>query len=145
MKPIHQTLKKMNENFAVFFQPVDPVKAQQASVSLVKMGLPKIPKDYLDFLAETDGIAFNGLELYGIADHERNKGAFFHFSLIKSYETRLDHKILKDKLVIGSAPEVLIAYNAVEKKYELINRVDYRTLLKLPRFFDVLYYFAPEK
>lgn len=145
MKPLHKILKNMHDKYAVLFPETTAVKVQSTSVRLVKNGFPKIPADYREFLTTTDGLSFNGLELFSIEPHERDKGAFKHTAIETDAELRAGNPLLKDKLVIGQAPEILIAFNNIEQKYELLNRGDYEVLLKLPRFFDVLYYFAPEK
>ena len=144
MKLIHKILKQMHENFAVFFPPSDAITIQKLSVALVKNGFSKIPADSVSFLQETDGMAYNGLELYGIQLHERDNGSFYHTSLITASENQIQNPLLKGKLIIGNAPEILIVYNAQNKQYELVCRYTYATLLQLPRFFDVLYYFCPE-
>lgn len=59
-------------------------------------------------------------------------------------EKQIQNPLLKGKLVIGNAPEILIVYNAQNKQYELVCRYTYAILLQLPRFFDVLYYFCPD-
>lgn len=144
MKLIHQVLKQMHENFAVFFPPSDAITIQKLSVALVKNGFAKIPADYVSFLQETDGLAYNGLELYGVQSHERDNGSFHHTSLVAAAEKQIQNPLLKGKLVIGNAPEILIVYNAQNKQYELVCRYTYAILLQLPRFFDVLYYFCPD-
>lgn len=144
-KPLHSLLKTFHENYGVFFKPADKIEAQKLSVILVKNGFSKIPSDYIEFLGETDGLSSNGFELYGLSEHERDNGAFYHTGITSDQDDRKENPLLKNKLIIGNAPELLIAYNGAEQKYELLNRCDYMVLLKLPRLLDVLYYFAPEK
>ena len=144
MKLIHQVLKQMHENYAVFFPPCEALTIQKLSVALVKNGFSKIPTDYLSFLQETDGLSYNGVELYGVQSHERGNGAYSHTSLVTEAEQHIQNPLLKGKLIIGNAPETLLLYNGQTKQYELICRYTYATLLQLPRFFDVLYYFSPE-
>ncbi len=145
MKLIHKILKKMHDNYAVFFQGADALAIQKLSVGLIKAGFAKIPPEYAAFLQETDGLFYNGLELYGVTPHERNRGAFFHTSLQAAANANQHNPVLKGRLIIGNAPEMTIIFNPQTAQYELLNRYTYETLLQLPRFFDLLYYFCPDK
>ncbi len=142
MKLLHQVLKKMYEDYAVIFPPADPKDVQKASVTLIKNGLPAIPSDYLELLTATNGFFWNGLELFSLTDQERENGAYTHTGILSSYLLQLSNPLLKKKLVIGSFPEELIVYDASKKEYQILDRSTYSVLLKLPRFFDVLYFYG---
>ncbi len=142
MKLLKQLLKRMYHDYAVMFPGVEMVKVQQASVVLRKADLPQIPMDYATFLTMTDGLSWCGLELYSLNEHERDNGAFKHTGLLQSYEEQAQNPLLKKKLVIGQAPEELIVYYGAQNEYQILDRYSYRVILKLPRFFDVLYFYT---
>jgi len=142
MKLLKQLLKRMYHDYAVMFPGVDMIKIQQASVVLRKADLPQIPLDYATFLTMTDGLSWCGLELYSLNEHERDNGAFKHIGLLQSYEEQAQNPLLKKKLVIGQAPEELIVYYGGQNEYQILDRYTYRVILKLPRFFDVLYFYT---
>lgn len=135
-------LKKMYQNSAVFFPGMQITEIQKKSVQFVKKSMPKIPMDYTAFLELTDGLSWNGLELYGIHEHERNKGAFKHVGIFQAYETHQSNPLLTKKLVLGEAPEELIVFYQTQNEYQIIDRYTYQVIIKLPRFFDVLYFYA---
>lgn len=142
MKLLHQVLKKMYQDYAVVFPAVDPKDVQRASVALVKAGVPQIPTDYIEFLSSTNGLFWNGLELFSLFEHEREKGAFTHTGIMESYATYAQNPLLKKKLVVGVAPEELIVYYPEAKEYQIVDRHTQSILVKLPRFFDVLCFYA---
>ena len=142
MKLLKQLLKRMYHDYAVMFPGVDMIKIQQASVVLRKADLPQIPLDYATFLTMTDGLSWCGLELYSLTEHERDNVAFKHIGLLQSYEEQAQNPLLKKKLVIGQAPEELIVYYGGQNEYQILDRYTYRVILKLPRFFDVLYFYT---
>lgn len=142
MKLLKQLLKRMYHDYAVMFPGVDMIKIQQASVVLRKADLPQIPLDYATFLTMTDGLSWCGLELYSLNEHERDNGAFKHIGLLQSYEEQAQNPLLKKKLIIGQAPEELIVYYGAQNEYQILDRYSYRVILKLPRFFDVLYFYT---
>lgn len=132
----------MYHDYAVMFPGVDMIKIQQASVVLRKADLPQIPLDYATFLTMTDGLSWCGLELYSLNEHDRDNGAFKHIGLLQSYEEQAQNPLLKKKLIIGQAPEELIVYYGAQNEYQILDRYSYRVILKLPRFFDVLYFYT---
>ena len=142
MRLLTQLLKRMYHDYAVMFPGVDAIKAQQSSVVLRKAGVSQIPNDYVAFLTLTDGLSWNGLELYSLNEHERDNGAFKHTGIMQNYDMHIQNPLLKKKLVIGQAPEELIVYYAPQNEYQILDRYSYRVIVKLPRFFDVLYFYT---
>lgn len=142
MAVLKQLLKKMYHDYAVMFQGVDIKEVQKTSVSLVKAGVPQIPVDYAEFLSLTDGAAWNGLDLFSLSEHDRNEGAFKHTGIVQHYQTQLENPLLKKKLVLGTSPEELIVYYAPQSEYQILDRHNYKVIIKLPRFLDVLYFYA---
>ena len=142
MKLMKQLLKRMYHDYAVMVHGLELISIQRANVSLVKAGVPQIPSDYAAFLNLTDGLYWNGLELYALNERERENGAFKHTGIIQNHETYVSNPLLKKKLIIGEAPEEFIAYYAPQNEYQILDRHTYKVILKLPRFFDVLYFYA---
>ncbi|MBR5130368.1 MAG: hypothetical protein IKV03_04005 [Alphaproteobacteria bacterium] len=142
MKLLKQLLKRMYHDYAVMFSGIDAKQAQQASVLLRKSGVPQIPTDYIVFLTLTDGLSWNGLELYSLSEHERDNGSFKYVGLLQSFDEQSQNPLLKNKLILGQAPEELIAYYPVQNEYQILDRYTYQVILKLPRFFDVLYFYT---
>lgn len=142
MKLLKQLLKKMYQNYAVMFPGIDALEAQKASVVLVKSGLPQIPADYVYFLTLTNGLNWNGLELFSLNEQDRDQGAFKHTGIMQSFQIQMDNPLLKKKLILGMAPEELIVYYPAQDEYQILDRFTYKVVVKLPRFFDVLYFYA---
>lgn len=142
MAILKQLLKKMYHDYGVMFKGVDVKEVQKASVSLVKDGVPQIPADYAEFLSLTNGLAWNGVDLFALSEHDRNQGAFKHTGILQHYKTQLENPLLKKKLVLGTAPEELIVYYAPQNEYQILDRNSYRVIIKLPRFFDVMYFYG---
>ena len=124
---------------ALFFHSVPLSQVQNVSIALVKAGRIRIPRDYLKFLGYSDGLSFQGIELFSCAPHERAGTVFNHPELLE-YQTKyaLGHFFAK-RLVLGRGTEFLIAYNNDTKCYEVINRDALIVMLKFPRFEDLLY------
>ena len=144
MTLLNKLLKKMYEDYAVVFPKVDSIKVQQSSLKLFKAGFPVIPTDYVVFLSMTNGLFWNGLTLFALTKQEREKGAFYHPGIMDTYAGYQKNTLMHKKLLLGYAPEELIVYVAEAKLYQILDRYTYEVILTLPRFFDVLYFYARE-
>ena len=142
MKLIHVVLKAIYKDAAVVFNPVTLTDVQRASFEIVKNKGIKIPNDYAAFLTEVDGLSWNGLYLFSLNEKERQDGAFIHPGILQTYHKGLKNPIFKNRLLLGYGPEEIITYHAGKKEYQILSQYDYRILVRLPRFFDVLYYYT---
>lgn len=142
MKLIHVVLKAIYKDAAVVFNPVALTDVQKASFEIVKNKGIKIPNDYAAFLTEVDGLSWNGLYLFSLNEKERQDGAFTHPGILQTYHKGLKNPIFKNRLLLGYGPEEIITYHAGKKEYQILSQYDYRILVRLPRFFDVLYHYT---
>lgn len=142
MRVLHQVLKKIYQDYAVLFPPADYREIQEISQALVQMGLVPLPGDYSDFLLLTNGLFWNGLEIFATTEQERNNGAFFHRGIFQMQKVLLANNGLKNKIVFAMAPEEYIAYDIQRKEYQIIDRYSYTVFVKFPRFSDILYYYV---
>ena len=138
-------LNQLKMKDALLFHSVTLTEAQAISISLVKAGFIRIPRGYLRFLSFSDGLAWNGVELFACIPHER-AGTVFNQPDLLEYQTKYARgRFFAHRLILGRALESLICYDADNKCYELLNRDTLNTMLKFPRFEDMLYYLIFEK
>ena len=50
MRILHQVLKKIYQDYAVFFPPAKLSEIQKVNFELSQTGLASLPQDYIDFL-----------------------------------------------------------------------------------------------
>ena len=140
MSELNQCLKTLYENYAVVFPPIEPKVAQQASVKLVKSGVPPIPLDYVSFLAATNGLSWNGTVLFSLDNIERNKGAFHHPGILQNFQFCQNNALMKKKLLLGRGWETLFVYDFAGKEYLLLDRFSYDTVMKFSTLVEFLKY-----
>ena len=140
MSELNKCLRSLYENYAVVFPPVDPKIAQQASVKLVKSGVPPIPLDYVSFLAATNGLSWNGIELFSLSNIERNKGAFYHPGILDNFQFCQNNVLMKKKLLLGYGWELMLVYDFLKKEYQMLDRYTYIIVRTFPTFLDFLLY-----
>lgn len=142
MRILHQVLKKIYQDYAVFFPPAKLSEIQKVNFELSQTGLSSLPQDYIDFLMMTNGLFHNGLEMFSTTEHERDKGAFFHRSIMQMQKLFSQNPILKNKIMLAQAPEEFVVYDFQKKEYQLVDRYSYTVFLKLPNLLDVFYYYT---
>ena len=140
MSELNDCLKCLSDNYAVFFPAIETKTAQQASVKLVKSGVPPIPLDYVSFLAKTNGLSWNGVTLFSLENIERNKGAFFHPGIMQNFQFSHNNPIMKKRLLLGWGWETLLVYDFLKKEYALLDRFTYDLVFSFPTFVDFLKY-----
>ena len=140
MSELNECLKILYENYAVVFPPIEPKLAQQASVKLVKAGVPPIPLDYVSFLAATNGLSWNGVVLFSLENIERNKGQFFHPGIMQNFSFCQNNSVMRKRLFLGLGWETILAYDFVEKEYLLLDRYSYEVVMKFSILVDFLKY-----
>ncbi len=138
---INTVLNNMYQAYAMVFPPVSVMDIQRTSIQMVKNGLVQIPADYVQFLSVTDGLNWNGLELFSIHEHERKDCVFPCIQLVSYQATQNLKSLFPRALVLGFAPEHLVLYEATKKEYVIVDRYTYAPVVKLPRFADILYFY----
>ena len=139
---INVILNKLYQNYAQVFAPQPMMTIQRTSIALVKKGYIQIPLDYVQFLMLSDGLSWNGVELFSIDPHERKDTVFFQPTLMGIQEELTLKKLYPKTLVVGIGPEELIVYFNETHAYHLLDRYTYETVVKLPRLSDVLYFYG---
>lgn len=130
---------------ALVFPGVSLTEAQAISILLVKSGFPRIPRGYLSFLEQSDGLQYEGMEFFSCGTHER-AGTVFDQPTLEGYQTKYaTGRFFASRLVLGRATECLVCYNAENKCYELVQRDCLQVMLKFPRFMDVFYHLVKEQ
>ena len=90
----------------------------------------------------TNGLFHNGLELFATMEHERDKGAFFHRSILQMQKLYSQNPHIKNKLMLAQAPEEFLLYDHQRKEYQIMDRYTYTVFIKFPNLLDVIYYYT---
>lgn len=82
--------------------------------------LPAIPEDYVEFLRHCNIVSFDGNSLYGI-----NPNGYSGDILSENLN---QHLPLSDILILGANDFDLLAYNAAQNIYQIIDKDDFKVL-----------------
>lgn len=142
MHVMTQVLRKIYQDLGVLYPPAERMEVHSVTTQLFQNGHGYLPNDYRDFLLMTDGLFWNGIEIFATREHERERGAFFHRALLPMQAFFSANAMMKNKIAVGTAPEELIVYDSSRKEYQLLDRYTYTTFVKFPALADILYFYV---
>ncbi len=138
---ILETLKK---NQAVFFPPVDDRSLRFLSSLLSSHHFPALPPDYVALLKQTDGLSWNGIELYGSRANDRETRGYTLPGLMEANMEFSNAAPMRGKLVLGRAAEELFIYDSMDQRYHIVNRMDFTVSCSFSTFSEAVYLFVDE-
>ncbi|MGD9638017.1 MAG: YrhA family protein [Alphaproteobacteria bacterium] len=138
---ILETLKKDN---AVMFIPADDKAIRFSSSMLTSHYFSPIPPNYISLLKFSDGLIWNGVELFGTRSHEREKQGYILPGIIEVNLDFLGYDFFAGKILLGKVAEELFVYDARERKYLIIDRIDFAIGASFPTFSEALYLFVDD-
>ena len=89
----------------------------------------------------TDGLIWNGLELYGTKAYEREEKSYSFPGIIDANMDFMGFEGLFNKIVVGRASEELIVYSFTDKRWQCIDRTDFSVTQVAPRFSELIHSF----
>ncbi len=137
-------LTTIQKDGAVFFPPVDERSLRFVSSLLASHRFPPLPLDYIALLKQTDGLSWNGVELYGTRANDREAKGYTLPGLIEANLEFTQAAPMQGKLLLGRAAEELFVYDSADQKYHIINRLDFTNSCTFPTFSEALYLFVDE-
>jgi len=141
---LNRILETLRKDDAVFFPPVDERSLRFVGSMLASHHFPSIPNDYIALMKQTDGLLWNGVELYGSRANDREA---FGYTLPGLIEANLEFSAfdaMRGKLLLGRASEELFVFDNADRQYHVIDRLDFSVSCSFPTFSEALYLFIDE-
>lgn len=115
----------MAKKGCVFFAPARSEDIMTTNAKMKELLFAKIPSEYQDFLSLTNGIIYDGIELFGCKPQIRNTYTFP--DLIKINQPYSEYAYFSDKIIIGRISESFLIYNSITQDYAMIDRLNLLT------------------
>lgn len=141
MSALNHVLKQLYQNYAVVLPPARQNELDEANAFFKKHKGCDLPSDYLEFLAATDGMAWNGLQLYSLSERLNETETVKYFGVMQ-VNLKSENPALKNVVVVGSFLEELIVYHPKKKEYQVWDRFTYTPIYAFSEFVDVLSFYA---
>ncbi len=112
----------------ITFTPCNESEIAKASALLAASGFCALPEEYKEFLRLSDGLSYNGVEFFGIQNHNRSTKKYTFPDIAASTFHYKGYAFFHHKLVLGRISEALICYDKVSDNYIIVDRVSLRPL-----------------
>ena len=97
-----------------------------------------LPEDYLEFLRLTDGLSFNGIELYGSQPHFRESKNYTFPDLVSINQNYSDYNFFARKVILGRTSENILYFNQSPVCFTLADRINLRSRIEAPSLLELL-------
>lgn len=122
----------------ITFEPAIEANLIKVEAELNSRSFAAVPEDYKTFLKLSDGLIFNGVELYGSIPHYRPNKEYTFPNLITANETYINYDYFTRKLVIGRISESILLYDSENHIFSVIDRINLRPRVEVNNFPDFL-------
>ena len=137
-KEMHRVIEALKKDIAVTFDAADEKAVKNADAMLASHGFPILPEEYANVLKITDGMVWNGIELYGTKSYERELKGYTIPSIVDVNMDFLGFDALEGKLIVGRMPEELLVYSEEDKLWGCIDRMDFMVMQTAPSLKELL-------
>lgn len=97
-----------------------------------------IPPEYVEFLYLSDGLIFNGIELFGTESHQRSEKNYTFPSLKDVNAKYIPYDFFTRKLVLGRISEAIILFDKKNGVYAIVDRINLRSRIETASFCEIL-------
>lgn len=121
---------------AMVVRPASPTDATLCQRELKALGYPAMPQGYLEFLHRANGIAWNGIELFGtdkVTDPESN---YTLSDIVTENEKMTSRKELGERLLLGRSGGDIYCFDVMDGCFEILDRLDLARMESFQAFDD---------
>lgn len=124
----------------IYFPPTIQKEIDTINTWLLTQEFCALPQDYQSFLLQSNGMSYNGLDLYGSCTHYREIKNYTYPSLQTINQNFINYSFFKNKVIIGNWNESLIYYDPKGNYYALADRINLRSRQEFEDFEKLLTY-----
>ena len=124
------------------FEKANTAKIDFVNAMLKNNNLATIPEEYQKFLMETNGAILPPYEFYGTDIMDR-KGYNYKFpNLIEANMPLIKNKnpLIEGRVIIGSVFFDVIIFDEIDKKFKIVNRINFEIIKTFEKFKHLLEY-----
>ncbi|OPZ78638.1 MAG: hypothetical protein BWY78_00478 [Alphaproteobacteria bacterium ADurb.Bin438] len=141
---IDKILATLRKDNAITFAPADDKSIRFVGTMLASHKFANIPAEFIEFLKITDGLIWNGFEIYGTRAIDREDLGYTFPGLIEANLNFLNDDYLKGKLLLGKISEEIFVYNGLEHKFMVMDRINFIVNSVHSSFSEMVYSFIDE-
>jgi hypothetical protein len=121
MSDIQDLLKKLHSFDAFTIPPTEDEDVDDTQLDLADLDFTILPQEYIQFLYQTDGLSWEGIEFFGSCEVEDEALDYVLPDIVSANEEYDEYKKIGKRLILGRADEDLFAYQPNPKSYEILD------------------------
>jgi hypothetical protein len=103
-------------------------KFAKLASKLDAMGLINIPNEYKTFLSFMNGYMYNSVEFFSIGDEKLVDNGYELMNVVNANEIENTKQKDASKILIGRTDEDVFCFDNIEKKYQILDRIDWAVM-----------------
>lgn len=127
-----------SQNGCVTFDAAPDEEIERVNAKLVADGFSDIPEEYKIFLKLTNGLTYNGAELYGTSPHYRIDKNYTFPDIVSESSQYIDYEFFAQKVVFGRISEHILLYDKKNDYYAIVDRTNLRSRIEVENFVDFI-------
>lgn len=136
IEEIYKTIR--SKPGAITFPAAPETELSKVQNFLAARNFSILPEDYLKFLRLTDGLSYNGIELYGSQPYVREEKSYIFPDLISINQAFSDYNFFARKVILGRTSENLIYFDQSPLCFALADRINLRSRIEAPSLAELL-------
>lgn len=138
-----QYLEKFKEQEScTTFAPASFENIEKTSTFLSTNNACPLPLEYINFLKTTDGLIFNGIELFGAQEHFRPQKHYTFPHLAALNAPYSEYKFFQRKVILGRLSESFLIFDCKDGFYAVVDRMRLRSRFECKTFAELLHYLS---
>ena len=131
----------MVQNTVKFSGTTSP-KIDFVNAMLKNNNLATIPEEYQEFLKKTNGLIAPPYEFYGTDTVDRKEYNYKFPNIIDANKPLLknNNPLIENRVVIGTVFFDMIIFDGLDKKFKIVNRVNFEIIKSFEKFKHLLEY-----
>lgn len=123
---------------AVTFPPAPENELRKVQNHLAAHNFCMLPEDCLEFLRLTDGLSYNGIELYGSQPHFRELKNYTFPDLLSANQNYAGYNFFARKIILGRTSENILYFDQSPTCFALADRINLRSRIEAPSLYELL-------
>ncbi|MDR1026486.1 MAG: YrhA family protein [Lactobacillus sp.] len=129
-----------DQESCITFKPSSPEEIDRINEYLISKRFCPLPLEFIQFLKQTNGFIFNGIELFGSIPHYRAEKKYIFPDLEKVNSHYDTYMFFTKKVILGRMSESILTYDSKDGFYSVVDRMKLRSRFETKTFQELLKY-----
>ncbi|MEA1938396.1 MAG: YrhA family protein [Pseudomonadota bacterium] len=138
MAVLIETLEVIRQKDGLLFDALGPSDLARLNELLVRHALPRMPRGYVAFLSQSDGMCWNGIYLHGAVRRRLAPSGYHMPGLVEAAKDAAECGLPSGWLLLGAGDDDIYVYNGMKDTYHIADMTDHMPISSFNDFADLL-------